>query len=122
MANMDPKTHGTNFDMKHALLIYVLMTQGGEPSAHDEGHPIGSLDKAPLQPPTISSRGASPGTGKATQAASSTGSAIRATSTTRDIGHTFCSSPDSLEPTMHDVMRRLDRQDRQIARTQAMIH
>ncbi|MED6226176.1 hypothetical protein PIB30_100917, partial [Stylosanthes scabra] len=28
MANMDPKTHGTNFDMKHALLIYVLMTQG----------------------------------------------------------------------------------------------
>ncbi|MED6177610.1 hypothetical protein PIB30_099769 [Stylosanthes scabra] len=28
MANMDPKTHGTNFDMRHALLIYVLMTQG----------------------------------------------------------------------------------------------
>ncbi|MED6186248.1 hypothetical protein PIB30_065012 [Stylosanthes scabra] len=26
MANMDPKTHGTNSDMKHALLIYVLMT------------------------------------------------------------------------------------------------
>ncbi|MED6208829.1 hypothetical protein PIB30_048811 [Stylosanthes scabra] len=24
-ANIDPKTHGTNFDMKHALLIYVLM-------------------------------------------------------------------------------------------------
>ncbi|MED6200997.1 hypothetical protein PIB30_090667 [Stylosanthes scabra] len=47
MANMDPKTHGTNFDIKHALLIYVLMTQGGEPFAHDEGHPIGSPDKAP---------------------------------------------------------------------------
>ncbi|MED6140756.1 hypothetical protein PIB30_096487 [Stylosanthes scabra] len=29
-ANIDPKTHGTNFDMKHALLIYVLMA-GGEP-------------------------------------------------------------------------------------------
>ncbi|MED6190118.1 hypothetical protein PIB30_102634, partial [Stylosanthes scabra] len=28
-ANIDPKTHGTNFDMKHALLIYVLMA-GGE--------------------------------------------------------------------------------------------
>ncbi|MED6202518.1 hypothetical protein PIB30_106423, partial [Stylosanthes scabra] len=28
----------------------------------------------------------------------------------------------SLEPTMHDIMRRLNRQDRQIARTQAMIH
>ncbi|MED6198641.1 hypothetical protein PIB30_068432 [Stylosanthes scabra] len=27
----------------------------------------------------------------------------------------------SLEPTMHDVMRRLDRQGRQIVRTQAMI-
>ncbi|MED6149989.1 hypothetical protein PIB30_067825 [Stylosanthes scabra] len=27
----------------------------------------------------------------------------------------------SLEPTMHDIMRRFDRQDRQIARTQAMI-
>ncbi|MED6212552.1 hypothetical protein PIB30_084492 [Stylosanthes scabra] len=24
----DPKTHGTKFDMKHALLIYVLMTEG----------------------------------------------------------------------------------------------
>ncbi|MED6196189.1 hypothetical protein PIB30_045081 [Stylosanthes scabra] len=28
MANIDPKTHGTKFDMKHALLIYVLMTEG----------------------------------------------------------------------------------------------
>ncbi|MED6125646.1 hypothetical protein PIB30_070602 [Stylosanthes scabra] len=28
MANIDHKTHGTNFDMNHALLIYVLMTQG----------------------------------------------------------------------------------------------
>ncbi|MED6160905.1 hypothetical protein PIB30_055644 [Stylosanthes scabra] len=28
-ANIDAKTHGTNFDMKHALLIYVLMA-GGE--------------------------------------------------------------------------------------------
>ncbi|MED6119922.1 hypothetical protein PIB30_016127 [Stylosanthes scabra] len=27
-ANIDPKTHGTNFDMKHALLIYVLMAGG----------------------------------------------------------------------------------------------
>ncbi|MED6123155.1 hypothetical protein PIB30_046596 [Stylosanthes scabra] len=28
MANIDPKTHGTKFHMKHALLIYVLMTEG----------------------------------------------------------------------------------------------
>ncbi|MED6150113.1 hypothetical protein PIB30_069208 [Stylosanthes scabra] len=28
MANIDPKTHGTKFDMKHALLIYVLMAEG----------------------------------------------------------------------------------------------
>ncbi|MED6179404.1 hypothetical protein PIB30_000516 [Stylosanthes scabra] len=28
MANINPKTHATNFDMDHALLIYVLMTQG----------------------------------------------------------------------------------------------
>ncbi|MED6194917.1 hypothetical protein PIB30_033037 [Stylosanthes scabra] len=28
MANIDPKTHGTKFDMKHALLIYVLMIEG----------------------------------------------------------------------------------------------
>ncbi|MED6210248.1 hypothetical protein PIB30_062432 [Stylosanthes scabra] len=28
MANVDPKTHGTTFDMSHALLIYVLMTEG----------------------------------------------------------------------------------------------
>ncbi|MED6170039.1 hypothetical protein PIB30_026891 [Stylosanthes scabra] len=28
MANIDPKTHGTKFDMRHALLIFVLMTEG----------------------------------------------------------------------------------------------
>ncbi|MED6207423.1 hypothetical protein PIB30_035719 [Stylosanthes scabra] len=28
MANIDPKTHGTKFDMKHALLIFVLMIEG----------------------------------------------------------------------------------------------
>ncbi|MED6183736.1 hypothetical protein PIB30_040456 [Stylosanthes scabra] len=28
MANIDPKTHGTKFDLKHAFLIYVLMTKG----------------------------------------------------------------------------------------------
>ncbi|MED6122016.1 hypothetical protein PIB30_035750 [Stylosanthes scabra] len=28
MANIDPKTHGTKFDLKHAFLIYVLMTGG----------------------------------------------------------------------------------------------
>ncbi|MED6219592.1 hypothetical protein PIB30_037210, partial [Stylosanthes scabra] len=28
MANIDPKTHGTKFDLKHAFLIYVLMTDG----------------------------------------------------------------------------------------------
>ncbi|MED6109852.1 hypothetical protein PIB30_037326 [Stylosanthes scabra] len=28
MANIDPKTHGTKFDLKHAFLIYVLMTEG----------------------------------------------------------------------------------------------
>ncbi|MED6195168.1 hypothetical protein PIB30_035490 [Stylosanthes scabra] len=27
-ANIDPKTRGTNFGMKYALLIYVLMTEG----------------------------------------------------------------------------------------------
>ncbi|MED6211196.1 hypothetical protein PIB30_071354, partial [Stylosanthes scabra] len=28
MANIDPKTHGTKFDMKHAFLIYALMIEG----------------------------------------------------------------------------------------------
>ncbi|MED6133765.1 hypothetical protein PIB30_031206 [Stylosanthes scabra] len=28
MANIDPKTHGTKFDLKHTFLIYVLMTEG----------------------------------------------------------------------------------------------
>ncbi|MED6153242.1 hypothetical protein PIB30_099964, partial [Stylosanthes scabra] len=28
MANVDPKTHGTTFDTRHTLLIYVLMTEG----------------------------------------------------------------------------------------------
>ncbi|MED6208326.1 hypothetical protein PIB30_043959 [Stylosanthes scabra] len=28
MANIDPKTHGTKFDLKHAFFIYVLMTDG----------------------------------------------------------------------------------------------
>ncbi|MED6160671.1 hypothetical protein PIB30_053624 [Stylosanthes scabra] len=28
MANIDPKTHETKFDMRHALLIFVLMTEG----------------------------------------------------------------------------------------------
>ncbi|MED6158595.1 hypothetical protein PIB30_034227 [Stylosanthes scabra] len=28
MANIDPKNHGTKFDLKHAFLIYVLMTEG----------------------------------------------------------------------------------------------
>ncbi|MED6184536.1 hypothetical protein PIB30_048302 [Stylosanthes scabra] len=28
MANIDPKTHGTNFLIEHALLIYVLMIEG----------------------------------------------------------------------------------------------
>ncbi|MED6138664.1 hypothetical protein PIB30_076513 [Stylosanthes scabra] len=28
MANIDPKTHGTTFDMDHAIMIYVLMTEG----------------------------------------------------------------------------------------------
>ncbi|MED6133688.1 hypothetical protein PIB30_030449 [Stylosanthes scabra] len=28
MANIDPKTHGTKFDLKHTFLIYVLMTDG----------------------------------------------------------------------------------------------
>ncbi|MED6114616.1 hypothetical protein PIB30_079052 [Stylosanthes scabra] len=28
MVNIDPKPHGTTFDMDHAILIYVLMTEG----------------------------------------------------------------------------------------------
>ncbi|MED6223805.1 hypothetical protein PIB30_077727 [Stylosanthes scabra] len=28
MANIDAKTHGTKFDLKHAFLVYVLMTEG----------------------------------------------------------------------------------------------
>ncbi|MED6200701.1 hypothetical protein PIB30_087843 [Stylosanthes scabra] len=28
MVNIDPKIHGTTFDLDHALLIYVLMTEG----------------------------------------------------------------------------------------------
>ncbi|MED6137140.1 hypothetical protein PIB30_062145 [Stylosanthes scabra] len=28
MANIDPKTHGTTFDMDHAIMIYVFITEG----------------------------------------------------------------------------------------------
>ncbi|MED6152420.1 hypothetical protein PIB30_091905 [Stylosanthes scabra] len=28
MANIDPKTHGTTFDIDHSIMIYVLMTEG----------------------------------------------------------------------------------------------
>ncbi|MED6128802.1 hypothetical protein PIB30_101468 [Stylosanthes scabra] len=28
MVNIDPKTHGTTFYLDHAILIYVLMTEG----------------------------------------------------------------------------------------------
>ncbi|MED6161639.1 hypothetical protein PIB30_062677 [Stylosanthes scabra] len=28
IANVDPKQHGTTFDLNHAILIYVLMTEG----------------------------------------------------------------------------------------------
>ncbi|MED6200421.1 hypothetical protein PIB30_084880 [Stylosanthes scabra] len=28
IANIDPKQHGTTFDLNHAILIYVLMTEG----------------------------------------------------------------------------------------------
>ncbi|MED6167458.1 hypothetical protein PIB30_002940 [Stylosanthes scabra] len=44
MANIDPKTHGTKFDLKHAFLIYVLMTEG------DVNHPRIMRDILLVQP------------------------------------------------------------------------
>ncbi|MED6213789.1 hypothetical protein PIB30_096762, partial [Stylosanthes scabra] len=129
---------------------------GGEPSAHDEGHPIGSPDKAPPQPlpyPVFISRLA-----RRYEVPEFLNDAFynvrevdmyvpfgdwrgeRARGPVRphrqpppqDQPAEPLPQPEksatpsapaqySFEPTMHDVMRRLDRQDRQIARTQAMI-
>ncbi|MED6201593.1 hypothetical protein PIB30_096574 [Stylosanthes scabra] len=157
MANMDPKTHGTNFDMKHALLIYVLMTQGWvnlpcmmrdillvRPTKHPRNllpYPVfisrlahryevpefpndafytvrevdiyvpfgdwrGERVRGPVRPRKKPPPQDQPAEPLPQQETSATPSAP---------------AQYSLEPTMHDVMRRLDRQDRQIGRTQAMI-
>ncbi|MED6205961.1 hypothetical protein PIB30_022565 [Stylosanthes scabra] len=90
MANIDPKTHGTKFDPKHAFLIYVLMTVGDVNLPRLMRDIL--LDHPADQPPQ-------PETSAAPSAP----------------------AQYSLEPTVHDITRRFDRQDRQIARTQAMI-
>ncbi|MED6140252.1 hypothetical protein PIB30_091414 [Stylosanthes scabra] len=158
MANIDPKTHGTKFDLKYAFLVYVLMIEGDvnlprfmrdillvRPTKHpnhllpfpvfimrvancyeipefpeDKFHVIFPVDtyvpygdwrgeraRAPArqcrQPPPQDHQADQPPQAETSAAPSA-------------------SAQYSLEPTMHDIMRRFDRQDRQIAKTQAMIH
>ncbi|MED6147733.1 hypothetical protein PIB30_046540 [Stylosanthes scabra] len=111
-ANIDPKTRGTNFDIKHALLIYVLMA-GGEVNLPRIMRVILVLR------PTISTLAMScltwqppPQDQPADQLPQLETSAAPTTSAPAQY---------SLEPTMHDIMSRFDRQDRQMARTRAMI-
>ncbi|MED6200480.1 hypothetical protein PIB30_085540 [Stylosanthes scabra] len=160
VANMDPKTHGTNFDMKHALLIYVLMTQGwvNLPRmmrdillVHLTKHPrnllpypvlisrlahryevpefpndafyiVRDVKEVDMYVPFGDWRGervrgsVRPHRQPPPQDQPAEPLPQPETSATPSAPAQY-----SLEPTMHDIMWRLDRQDRQIARTQAMI-
>ncbi|MED6218751.1 hypothetical protein PIB30_029461 [Stylosanthes scabra] len=157
MANIDPKTHGTKFDLKHAFMIYVLITEGVvnqprlmrdillvRPTKHPNhllpfpvfimrvanhhevpefpddkfyiirlmdtyvpywdwrGERARALARQRRQPP--------PQDHSADQLPQPETSAAPS-----------ASAQYSLEPTMHDIMRRFNRQDRQIVRTRAMI-
>ncbi|MED6158659.1 hypothetical protein PIB30_034808 [Stylosanthes scabra] len=163
MANIDAKTHGTKFDMRHALLIFVLMTEGEvnlprimrdilpvRPTKHprhllpfpvfitqlanryevpefpnDKFHTIWPVDmyvpyghwrgkraRGPARP----RRQPHPQEQQEEQPPPPEPEQRPSTSATP-----FAPAKYSLEPTMHDIMRRFDRQDRQIARTQNMI-
>ncbi|MED6189126.1 hypothetical protein PIB30_092719, partial [Stylosanthes scabra] len=137
MANIDPKSHGTTFNMSHALLIYVLMTEG-----------MVSLPRIMrnilLTRPLKHSRHLLPYPVFISRLASE----CRVPEYPGDEFYTvrevemYCPYGDwkgerprirrgrlySLEPSLHEVMRRLDRQERlllrqsrQIANTQLMI-
>ncbi|MED6145130.1 hypothetical protein PIB30_022128 [Stylosanthes scabra] len=129
MANIDPKTHGTKFDLKHAFLISVLMTDGDvnlphlmrdillvRPTKHPNHllpfpvfiMPVANRHEVPKFPDDkfyvirqdhLADQLPQPETSAAPSAR----------------------AQYSLEPTMHDIMRQFDRHDRQIATTQAMI-
>ncbi|MED6197797.1 hypothetical protein PIB30_060048 [Stylosanthes scabra] len=155
MANIDPKTHGTKFDMKYAFLIYVLMTEGDvnlsrimrdillvRPTKHpnnllpfpmfimqvathfevpefpnDKFHVIRPVDtyvpyedwRGERARGPVRQHRQPPPRDQSAEPRLETSAAPAA------------SAQYSLEPTMQDVMRRFDRQDRQIARTQNMI-
>ncbi|MED6109499.1 hypothetical protein PIB30_034186 [Stylosanthes scabra] len=124
--------------MKHAFLIYVLMTEGDvnlprimrdillvRPTKHPNHllpFPVGHIcTLRGLE------RRKGQSAGKTPQVASATGTAGRTTATTRArAGPSTFATPSapaeySFKPALHDIMRRFDRQDRQIARTQDMI-
>ncbi|MED6121951.1 hypothetical protein PIB30_035094 [Stylosanthes scabra] len=127
MANIDPKTHGTKFDMKHAFLIYVLMIEGAvnlprimrdillvHPTKH-----LRHLLPFPVFITRLANRY------EVLEFPNDKFQTIRPDQLpqpeTSAAPTTSAPAQYSLEPTMHDIMRRFDRQDRQIARTQAMI-
>ncbi|MED6150838.1 hypothetical protein PIB30_076440, partial [Stylosanthes scabra] len=163
MANINPKTHGTKFDMKHALLIYVLITEGAvnllrimrdillvRPTKHprhllpfpvfitrlancyevpefpnDKFHTIRPVDMyvpygdwrgEKARAPARQRRQPPPQVQQDEQQLPPEPEHRPSTSATHSAPAQY-----SLEPTLHDIMRRFDLQDRQIARTQAMI-
>ncbi|MED6219639.1 hypothetical protein PIB30_037612 [Stylosanthes scabra] len=164
MANIDPKTHGTKFDMRHALLIFVLMNEGDvnlpqimrdillvRPTKHprqvlpfpvfitrlakryevpefpnDKFHTIRPVDMYVPYGDWKGERARGPTRPRMhlhlqiqqeDQPPPPEPEQRPRTSATPSAPAQY-----SLKPTMHDIIRRFDRQDRQIARTQDMIH
>ncbi|MED6204841.1 hypothetical protein PIB30_012612 [Stylosanthes scabra] len=146
MANMDPKTHGTNFNMKHALLIYVLMSRGlvnlprlmrdillVRPTKHPRHllpYPV-FISRLALQYEvteyprdefyTVMEVDMQPPQGQLAEQPPPQGQPAEQPPQPETSAAPSASAQYSLEPSLHDVMRRLDRQYHQIARTQAMI-
>ncbi|MED6186894.1 hypothetical protein PIB30_071052 [Stylosanthes scabra] len=149
MANIDPKTHGTKFDMKHAFLIYVNLPRLMRdillvrPTKHlnhllpfpvfimrvanrhevpefpdDKFYVIRPVDTYVPHRDWRGGRARAP----ARQHRQSPPQDHPADQLPQPETSAAPSAPAqySLEPTMHDIMRRFDRQGRQLARTQAI--
>ncbi|MED6168492.1 hypothetical protein PIB30_012221 [Stylosanthes scabra] len=157
MANIDPKTHGTKFDLKHAFLIYVLMTDGDvnlprlmrdillvRPTKHpnhllpfpvfimrvanrhevpefpdDKFYIIRPVDTYVPYGDWRGERARAPG--RQRRQPPPQDDPVEQLPQPETSAAPSAPAQYSLEPTMHDIMRRFDQQDRQLARTQAMI-
>ncbi|MED6204362.1 hypothetical protein PIB30_008489 [Stylosanthes scabra] len=155
MANIDPKTHGTTFDIHHALLIYVLMTEWvvniprimrdillTRPMKHSHNlvpypvfisrlanqHQVLEYARDEFYTMHAAEMYCPYGDWKGEQPRMRRGRVAEQQPLPIAFAVPSTSAQYSLEPFLHDVMRRLDRQERllrrqsrQIANTQIMI-